>query len=143
MTDIVDVATRSRMMSKIRGKNTKPELLIRKALFARGFRYRLHSSKLSGKPDLVFTKYKSVIFINGCFWHGHDCHLFKWPKSNCDFWRQKIERNKIVDAQNNRSLKAIGWKVLVIWECSLKGKEKKNLNLLIDDISEWLHDSQR
>ena len=143
MTDIVDVATRSRMMSKIKGKNTKPELLIRKALFARGFRYRLHSSKLSGKPDLVFTKYKSVIFINGCFWHGHDCHLFKWPKSNCDFWRQKIERNKIVDAQNNRSLKAIGWKVLVIWECSLKGKEKKNLNLLIDDISEWLHDSQR
>ena len=97
MADIVDKKTRSKMMAGIKGKNTKPEMLIRKALFAKGLRYRLHDKNLPGKPDLVFPKYKAVIFVQGCFWHGHDCHLFKWPTSNKEYWRNKINRNREVD----------------------------------------------
>ena len=93
MADVVDRKTRSRMMSGIRGKNTRPELLIRKGLHARGFRFRLHDKRLPGKPDLVLPKYSAVIFVHGCFWHGHDCHLFKWPQSRREFWRKKITRN--------------------------------------------------
>nr|WP_307190518.1 very short patch repair endonuclease [Bathymodiolus platifrons methanotrophic gill symbiont] len=85
---------RSQMMAGIKGKDTKPELLIRKALHKKGFRYKLHDKSLSGKPDMVFPRYKSLIFINGCFWHGHDCHLFKWPSSKSEFWKEKITKNK-------------------------------------------------
>ena len=125
-------------MSGIKGKDTKPEILIRKALFAKGFRYRLHDKKLPGKPDLVFPKFRSVIQIHGCFWHGHDCHLFKWPASNESFWQQKILRNKEVDQRSEKELIEQGWRVLIIWECSLKGKEKLDFPLLINMVTEWL-----
>ena len=138
MTDVVDKNTRSRMMSGIRGRDTKPELMIRKGLFARGFRYRLHDKRLPGKPDLVFPKYNAVIFVHGCFWHGHDCHLFKWPKTRTDFWRKKIDRNRQKDAEAFLSLKDDGWYVLTVWECALKGKNKLLLRHVIDLISDWL-----
>jgi DNA mismatch endonuclease (patch repair protein) len=138
MTDVVDKATRSRMMRGIRGKDTKPELLIRKALFARGFRYRLHDKRLPGKPDLVFPAYNAVVFVHGCFWHGHKCHLFKWPQTRKEFWRKKINRNRAVDRQAVRRLKEQGWYVLTVWECAIKGKKRKPLNKVADRISRWL-----
>ena len=138
MIDVVDKQARSRMMSGIKGKNTKPELIIRKALFAKGLRYKLHDKKLPGKPDLVFPKYHAVIFIHGCFWHRHSCHLFKWPSTRPDFWKKKINRNIEVDKRNYKQLKKDGWYILTVWECALKGKNKLPFNRMIDDISNWL-----
>ena len=138
MTDIVDRQTRSRMMSGIKGSNTKPELLIRKALHKRGFRYRLHSKNLAGKPDIVLPKYKAVIFVNGCFWHKHDCHLFRWPKSRTEFWKKKITGNVKRDNRNARQLEEQGWRILTVWECSIKGKYRSPFELLIDSIESWL-----
>lgn len=131
MTDVVDTATRSRMMSGIRGKNTKPEILVRKALFAEGYRYRLHDKRLPGKPDLVLKKFNTVIFVHGCFWHGHDCHLFKWPKTRPVFWKRKINRNREKDQEVTRQLKKEGWKIITIWECALKGKTRQPLENVI------------
>ncbi len=110
-------------MSGIRGKNTRPEMLIRRALHARGFRYRLHCKDLPGKPDLCLPKYRAVIFVHGCFWHGHDCHLFKWPKTRADFWEAKVRRNREVDAVALERLTAEGWRVATVWECALKGRQ--------------------
>jgi len=138
MSDIVDKATRSRMMAGIRGKNTKPEMMIRKALFARGYRYRLHDKKLPGKPDMVFPGRKAVIFIHGCFWHGHDCHLFKKPSSNVDFWETKIERNRAVDIRTVEALLTRGWRILTVWECAIKGKERIPFDVLIQLAVGWL-----
>ena len=121
MADIVDKETRSRMMSGIRGKNTKPELLIREALHAAGFRYRLHVKDLPGKPDLVFPKYHAIIFIHGCFWHGHDCKRgARAPKDNAPYWQAKIERNRARDGRVLADLVALGWQARVLWECELK-----------------------
>jgi len=103
-------------MSGIKGKNTKPELIIRKALFKKGFRFKLHDKSLPGKPDLVLPQYDSVIFIHGCFWHRHDCHLFKWPSTRPEFWKTKINRNVEVDKRNYKVLKKEGWWILTIWE---------------------------
>ena len=136
--DVVSKNTRSRMMSGIRGKNTKPELIIRRQLHALGFRYKLHDSRLLGKPDMVFPKYNAVIFVNGCFWHGHDCHLFKWPSSRKKFWYDKITHTKEKDKENINSLLEDGWRVLEIWECALKGKKKLCLNVVIEQASSWL-----
>ena len=138
MTDIVDTKTRSRMMSGIQGKNTKPEVMVRKALFAEGFRYRLHGKQLPGKPDLVFPKYRAVILVNGCFWHLHGCHLFKWPSSRPEFWKQKLEGNKERDLRNMEQLQQQGWRVLVIWECALKGKQRLPFEQVIQITSDWL-----
>lgn len=138
MSDIVDKAKRSAMMSGIRNKNTRPELLIRTALFARGYRYRLHVSHLAGKPDIVFPKYKALVFVQGCFWHAHQCHLFKWPSTREDFWRAKILSNKIRDEKNQALLQAQGWRIAVVWECSLKGKYKLDQIDLIDTLDNWL-----
>ena len=143
MVDVVDRKTRSRMMSGIRGKNTRPELLIRKGLHARGFRFRLHDKRLPGKPDLVLPKYSAVIFVHGCFWHGHDCHLFKWPQSRREFWRNKITRNKAKDAENYASLKKDGWYILTIWECALKGRTRRPLDQVLDTAADWLMYSTR
>ncbi|MDZ7685363.1 MAG: very short patch repair endonuclease [Gammaproteobacteria bacterium] len=129
--DVVDQATRSRMMSGIKGKDTRPEILIRKGLHRLGFRYRLHGADLPGKPDLVFPKYHAVIFVHGCFWHKHDCHLFKWPSTRKEFWRQKIESNAARDERNVRQLEESGWKVLRIWECSIKGKRRRPIEEVI------------
>jgi DNA mismatch endonuclease (patch repair protein) len=143
LADVVDPATRSRMMSGIRGKNTKPELTIRKALHARGFRYRLHC-KLPGKPDLCLPKYRAVIFVHGCFWHGHDCHLFKWPSTRPEFWREKIARNRAVDAAAEAKLLAEGWRVATVWECALKGRTRLPLDDVVSSLGDWLQsDSQR
>ena len=138
MSDVVDKVTRSRMMSGIKGKDTKPELQIRQMLHRRGFRYRLHASNLPGKPDLVFPKYHAVIQIHGCFWHRHQCHMFKWPKSRTQFWREKINSNALRDRHNELLLAERGWRVLTVWECSLKGKSRKPLDELGEEIANWL-----
>lgn len=142
MTDVVDKATRSRMMSGIRGTNTQPEILIRKQLHARGYRYRINVRRLPGKPDIVLPRYRAVIFVNGCFWHGHDCHLFRWPDSRPDFWRTKITRTRQIDAENIARLQADDWRVLQIWECALKGKAKLALEAVIDMTVAWLESQQ-
>lgn len=123
------------MMSGIRGKNTKPELLVRKALHKRGFRYRLHCTGLPGKPDLCFPKHRAVIFVHGCFWHGHDCHLFKWPSTRPDFWRAKIARNREADATSREKLLAEGWRVGVVWECALKGRTRLPFDAVVDSLA--------
>ncbi len=137
MADVVDPATRSRMMAGIRGKNTKPELLIRKALHARGFRYRLHCD-LPGKPDICLPRHRAVIFVHGCFWHGHDCHLFKWPKTRPEFWRAKIARNREVDRLAEERLLADGWRVATVWECAIKGRHRLQLPDVLDTLQAWL-----
>ncbi len=138
MVDVVDPVTRSRMMSGIRSKNTRPEILIRKGLHARGFRFRLHDKRLPGKPDMVFPKYGAVIFIHGCFWHGHDCHLFKLPKTRRAFWHKKISRNQEKDAESYASLRKEGWYILTIWECALKGRTRRPLGEVLDLVADWL-----
>jgi DNA mismatch endonuclease (patch repair protein) len=137
LPDVVDPATRSRMMSGIRGKNTKPELLIRKALHARGFRYRLHCD-LPGKPDICLPKHRAVIFVHGCFWHGHGCHLFKWPGTRPEFWRAKIGRNCEVDRAAEARLADLGWRVAVVWECAIKGRERIPVDRLMGCVAQWL-----
>jgi DNA mismatch endonuclease (patch repair protein) len=117
MPDKYTKEARSRMMSGIKNKNTKPEIMIRKELFANGFRYRLHNGKLPGKPDLVFRKYNVVVFIHGCFWHGHNCRYFVWPKSNTEFWKEKINGNKKNDKKVIEKLKEQGYRICIFWEC--------------------------
>lgn len=126
------------MMAGIRGKNTKPELVIRRSLFSRGFRFRLHVSKLPSKPDIVLPKYKAVVLVNGCFWHEHDCSLFKWPSTRLDFWKTKIESNKKHDIKSLAELKTRGWRILIVWECAIKGTGRWDKKLLIDSIAEWI-----
>jgi len=123
MADVHNKATRSYNMSRIKGKNTKPEMIVRKFLFSKGFRYRLHDKKLPGKPDIVLPKYKTVIFINGCFWHGHEgCKYFVVPKTRTEWWLNKISGNKDNDKKNITLLKESGWNVFVLFECELKPK---------------------
>lgn len=138
LTDVVDVATRSRMMSGIKGKNTSPEILIRKALHARGFRFRIHAKGLVGKPDLSFPKYRAVVFVNGCFWHGHDCRYFKLPKTRPEFWLGKITGNKERDSRNQQILLSEGLRILIVWECAVRLAKREHAVVLVDLISEWL-----
>jgi len=127
MTDVHDKNTRSYNMSRIRSKDTKPELLVRKFLFGKGFRYRLHVKELPGKPDLVFPKYKTVIFVHGCFWHGHEgCKYFVIPKTRTEWWLKKINRNKELDIKNLKELRSMGWKVITVYECELKNGKTEN-----------------
>ena len=137
MTDIVEKHIRSRMMSSIRSKNTKPEMIIRKMLHHLGFRYRLHDKNLPGTPDLVFPRYHAVLFVNGCFWHGHRCSIFKWPASNQEFWKNKIMRNIYNDRKHISELLNEGWRVGVIWECTLR-KQNQMLSPIADKITCWL-----
>jgi DNA mismatch endonuclease (patch repair protein) len=137
MADIVDSATRSRMMSGIRARNTKPEVLIRSLLHREGFRFRLHAAQLPGKPDVVLPRYRAVIFIHGCFWHGHDCSLFKWPSTRADFWRTKIGRNQANDARVVQLLAAQGWRVALVWECAVRGRDR-NVEHVVQRLSSWL-----
>lgn len=125
-------------MSAVKSKNTKPELMVRKALHGLGFRYSLHNKQLPGKPDLVFRKYNAAMFINGCFWHGHDCPAFSWPKTREEFWRNKISANMVRDQNNCRDLSDLGWRRATIWECSLRGKRKPDFEEVISVISTWL-----
>jgi DNA mismatch endonuclease (patch repair protein) len=109
------------MMSGIRGRNTKPEILVRSLLHREGFRFRLHVRELPGKPDIVLPKYRAAIFVHGCFWHGHDCPLYRLPGTRPDFWRNKIDRNRASDRRARDALLAAGWRVAVVWECALRG----------------------
>ena len=137
MVDVVDTATRSRMMSGIRGRNTKPEILIRSLLHRHGFRFRLHVRDLPGKPDIVLPHYHAVIFVHGCFWHGHDCPLFKWPSTRPDFWREKIERNRANDHKVREALLTNGWRVGIVWECAMRGAGK-NIDSDAHRLADWL-----
>jgi len=125
-------------MSGIRGKNTKPELLIRKALHAAGYRFRIHRNDLSGKPDIVLPKYHAVIFVHGCFWHGHSCHLFRLPQSNTDFWTRKIAVNQCNDRLAKDKLVGEGWRVMTVWECATKGKSRLQVAGIVNLFAEWL-----
>lgn len=133
MTDVHDKATRSYNMSRIKGTDTKPEMLVRKYLHANGIRYRLHNKNLPGKPDLTLTKYHTVIFVNGCFWHGHKgCRYFVLPKSNKVFWEDRIKYNVARDIKNKAALKKLGYLVITIWQCQLKNTN--NLKRIVNRI---------
>ena len=136
--DVVTPAVRSRMMAGIRGKDTKPELAIRSALHRRGFRFRLHRNNLPGKPDMVFAQHRAVIFVHGCFWHGHDCHLFRWPRTREKFWREKIGSNIERDRNQSAALLEEGWRVATIWECALKGRSRLPFEAIVESIASWL-----
>ena len=141
MTDVHTKEQRRRNMQAIKSGNTKPEIFIRKLLFKKGFRYRL-KNKLEGKPDIVIKKFQTAIFVNGCFWHGHRCHLFKTPRSNTDFWKNKIKKNRKRDKTVKNILLKTGWRILVIWECSLRGKKKIEERLLLSKITSFLKNSK-
>ena len=135
--DVHDKETRSYNMSCIKGKGTKPEEIVRKYLFSQGFRYRKNDKRLPGTPDIVLPKYKTVIFVNGCFWHGHKgCKYFVWPKNNAEFWKNKIESNISRDRKKAETLKDQGWKVIVVWECDLKHNFVFSMQNLVDQILE-------
>lgn len=125
-------------MAGIRGKNTKPELVIRRGLHARGLRFRLHDRALPGSPDLVLARWRATIQVHGCFWHGHDCHLFRWPSTREEFWRRKIRRNMEVDHRSEQALREAGWRQAVVWECALKGKARLPLEEVIGALAVWL-----
>lgn len=140
MIDIVSSEVRSKMMSGIKGKNTKPELLIRTLLHGAGYRFRLHRKDLPGRPDLVLKRFNAVIFVNGCFWHGHeDCHLFRPPKSRQDFWNKKISENQLRDARAHVELMDLDWRVGIVWECAVKGKSRLELPSLRNKIDSFIH----
>lgn len=136
MADVHTPEQRSYNMSRIRNKNTKPEELVRKYLFSKGFRYRKNDPRLPGKPDIVLPKYRTVIFVNGCFWHGHDgCRYFTWPKNNSEFWKEKITGNVVRDRKTYQVLSELRWKVIVFWECQLKnGLMDQSLRSLCSQI---------
>lgn len=136
--DIVSPETRSRMMSGIGGKNTKPELVLRSALHRQGFRFRLHRKDLPGRPDMTFPRYQAVLFVHGCFWHGHGCHLFKWPSSRESFWREKIAGNIERDRRQTTALTEAGFRVGIVWECALKGRTRLPLDEVVCACSQWL-----
>jgi DNA mismatch endonuclease, patch repair protein len=138
MADVVSPEVRSRMMAGIRGTDTKPELLLRRGLHRAGFRFRLHDRALPGKPDMVFPRRRAVLFAHGCFWHGHNCHLFKWPKTREEFWKTKIARNREVDARTDAALKGLGWRRGVVWECALRGKSRMPVEDLFERLAGWL-----
>ncbi|MGN1027637.1 MAG: very short patch repair endonuclease [Faecousia sp.] len=135
MADTKTPAERSENMSRIRSTNTKPEEIVRKYLFSHGFRYRKNDKRYPGKPDIVLPKYRTIIFVNGCFWHMHGCSRSRLPRSNQDYWKPKIERNIQRDAENKQKLESDGWKVIVVWECELKKRiVEERLSRLCEEI---------
>lgn len=140
MVDVHSPETRSKNMRAIRGKNTRPEVAFRKLLFGAGYRYRITPKNLPSKPDLYLKKYKAIILINGCFWHGHGCHLFHWPKSRPNFWKNKIRESVSRDFRNIKQLNSRGLKVLVVWECAMKGKLRLPVYVLLALAERWLSD---
>ena len=138
MADVHTPKQRSYNMSRIRGKDTKPEEMVRKYLFSQGFRYRKNDTRLPGKPDIVLPKYKTVIFVNGCFWHKHEgCKNFVWPKNNAEFWKDKITGNVVRDQENRKRLCALGWRIITIWECELRPRNREStLNRVLSELRE-------
>lgn len=144
MADVVDKATRSRMMSGIRGKDTQPELFVRSGLHSLGFRYRLHVADIPGKPDLVLPKYQALILIHGCYWHGHDCRYFKLPSTNRRFWENKLSTNRTRDERVLTQQIALGWRVLIIWECAVRAAHKSSTQtFMISDVATWLRSNSQ
>lgn len=139
LMDVHDRPTRSYNMSRVRGKDTKPEMQIRRICHGLGFRYRLHRKDLPGRPDLVFPRFKSVILINGCFWHGHACELFKVPATRAGFWSEKIAGNMARDRYNVEQLINLGWRVLTVWECALKGRGRLTNDEITEHLRSWLY----
>ncbi|MBH1364782.1 DNA mismatch endonuclease Vsr [Stenotrophomonas maltophilia] len=135
MADSLTPEQRSAQMSRIRGSNTKLEVLVRKGLHARGLRYRLGGAKLPGRPDIVLPKYRTVVFVHGCFWHGHDCPLYRLPKTRPEFWQAKIDSNKSRDARVQRELRAAGWKVIEFWECKVRGQDQVAIDRTLDRLA--------
>ena len=125
-------------MGRIRGRDTNPEMLVRRALYARGLRYRLHDRALPGHPDLVFTRRRAVLFVNGCFWHAHDCELFRLPGTRTDFWAEKLAGNRARDIMVLENLRKQGWRTLTIWECSFRGRLKSEVDDVAEEIVVWL-----
>lgn len=138
MADVLTPEQRRHNMSRIRGRDTKPEMRIRRGLHARGFRYQLHDRKLPGRPDLKFPRYHAVIFVHGCFWHGHDCSLFKFPTTRQEFWSTKIASNRARDIRTVAALLDLGWRVANVWECCLRGSNKLPENEVIDRCQSFL-----
>lgn len=136
MPDRMTPEQRHRCMSNIRSKNTKPEMVVKKFLFAQGFRYRANDRRLPGTPDIVLRKYRTVIFVNGCFWHGHNCDIFKMPQTNEEFWKKKIDRNKERDKRNHNLLLRMGWRIIKVWECQLKPSKRE---MTLRSIERTLH----
>lgn len=143
MTDIVDAATRSRMMRGIRAKNTKPEMQVRRMLHKAGFRYRLHDRRLPGTPDLVLPKYRAAIFVSGCFWHGHDCKFFRMPATRPEFWQAKITRNRLNDAKARGKLAAARWRHVTVWECALRGREPAAIAATGKRLATWIKSDKK
>ena len=145
MADTVSKAKRSEIMSHIKGKETEPEIIVRKYLFSRGLRYRKNVKKLPGTPDIVLKKYKTVIFVNGCFWHMHEgCKYFVWPQDNAEFWRKKLFANKERDEREQIELARLGWNVIVVWECELKkDKREATLQKLVATLRENRNESNK
>lgn len=137
-SDVVDATTRSRIMAGIRGKDTKLEMLVRRGLHSRGFRFRLHDRALPGRPDLILPRYRAAIFVHGCFWHSHNCPLFQWPRTREEFWRKKIESNRDRDRRAAERLQEAGWRVLTIWECALRGKTDADRDATLDRAAGWI-----
>lgn len=136
--DVLTPEQRRWVMSQIKGKDTKPEILMRRGLHRRGLRYKLHQANMPGKPDMVFPKYRAVVFVHGCFWHGHGCSLFKWPKTRAAFWKAKINRNIERDREVRIALKTAEWRVIVIWECALRGKYRRALPGVLHDTEAYI-----
>ncbi len=129
-------------MAAIRGRDTKPELVLRRSLHAMGFRYRLHSRNLPGRPDMVFPRFRAVLFVNGCFWHGHGCDLFHWPKTREEFWRDKIGANIARDRAALAALREARWRTGVVWECAMKGQGRQDPAEMIATVADWLHSGE-
>ena len=143
MADVLTPAQRRLNMSRIRGKDTKPEMLLRRGLHAAGFRFRLHGRDLPGRPDLIFPGRKTVIFVHGCFWHGHDCPMFRLPATRPEFWSAKIDANRRRDQAALRSLTAAGWRVLTVWECALLGPARLPEGVVIATSSAFLRSGEQ
>ena|ERR1035438_6831188 len=143
MADVLTPEQRRLNMSRIRSRDTKPELLVRRGLHARGLRFRLHRKDLPGCPDLVFRRFRAVIFVHGCFWHGHECHLFKVPETHRDFWRKKISGNANRDRKAIRDLRGDRWRVLTVWECALRGRRRLDMEKVLKRIESFLSGNRR
>lgn len=140
--DVLSPEQRRLNMSRIRGKDTKPEMLLRRGLHAEGFRYRLHARALPGRPDMIFPRHRAALLVHGCFWHGHDCALFRLPATRSEFWAAKIAANRVRDQQSEAALVACGWRVMTVWECALRGSGRKPLPEVIASCSAFIRGSR-
>jgi DNA mismatch endonuclease (patch repair protein) len=130
-------------MAAVRARDTKPELMIRKALHAAGFRFRLNTRDLPGRPDIVLPRYRAVVFVHGCFWHRHECDLFRWPESRPEFWREKLNANAVRDRQAAEALRETGWRQAVVWECALKGRKKRDFQDTMQRLTGWIKSDRK